>query len=76
MRSHSAWLIEMMSGLTSTIFDIPCSSVEYVKVDWMHTVCLGALQYVCDNVMWELFVVVGGTMNKHLAACSILKKHG
>ena len=73
VHSHSAWLIEMMSGFTSTIFDIPVFSIEYVKVDWMHTVCLGALQYVCGNVMWELFVVVGGTMNKHLAACSILK---
>ena len=73
MHSHSAWLIEMMSGFTSTTFDIPGFPIEYVKADWMHTGCLGALQYVCGNVMWELFVVVGGTMNKHLAACSILK---
>ena len=34
---HSAWLIDMMCGFTSTIFDVPGFSIEYVKVDWMHS---------------------------------------
>jgi hypothetical protein len=63
----------LMGGqFASHIFRIPGFHNRYVLPDWMHVVCLGILQYLCGNCMWELFVRVGGTFNKHLQACSTL----
>ena len=72
--THSGWICEMLAGkaYASKLFDVIGFRITHVKPDWMHTVCLGTLQYVCGNVLWQIFVVCGGTHYKPLAACSML----
>eukprot|EP00959_Pyramimonas_sp_CCMP1952_P170685 3566901-Pyramimonas_sp.AAC.1 len=57
----------------SNIFSIPGFHLSYIQPDWMHTVCLGILQDLAGNTMWELFETVGGTFARHLEACSTPK---
>ena len=56
----------------SKIFLIPGFLYRYIVPDWMHVVCLGILQYLSGNVMWELFLAVGGTYHNPSAACAAL----
>ena len=44
----------------SRIFSIPGFELSMVLPDWMHTVCLGILQYLEGNVMYECFILLGG----------------
>ena len=59
----SGWLAEVLLGgvFASALFDVPGFLLEYVKPDWMHTVCLWFLQYLEGCVTWELCTTVGGT---------------
>lgn len=74
IRSHSAFLAESMGKrkCLSTIFAIPGFVLGYVLPDFMHVSCLGIVQYLEGNVMWELFVVLDGRYKKPLDACSRL----
>ena len=56
----------------SKIFTVPGFSNSYIIPDWMHVCCLGILQYLSGNVMWELFVTVGGTLKINKGALSSL----
>ena len=40
--------------------------------DWMHTVCIGVLQYLEGCITWELFVKVGGKVTKPQEALDVL----
>ena len=40
-----------------------------IRIDWMHVVCLGILQYASGSMMWELFRSLGGTFKKPVVAC-------
>ena len=35
----------------------------------MHCSCIGILQYLVGNVVWELFLELGGSFRHHVAAC-------
>ena len=58
---------------TSPIWSIPGFIVQYCVPDFMHTSCLGILQYLNGNVMWELFVELGGTYRGWSQACALLE---
>ena len=38
----------------------------------MHTCCLGIVQYLNGNCVWEMFEAMGGTMTRHVATCGKL----
>ena len=59
----------LMSGaFVSAIFSIPGFIASYISIDLMHTGDLGVLQYLLGNVLWELFIVLGGTKANSLKA--------
>ena len=45
----------------SAFWSLPGVTIDYVKPDFMHTVCLGIACYVEGNCMWELLRALGGT---------------
>ena len=51
------------SGFMSTTWSIPGFQVSDVRPDWMHLCCLGILQYLLGNVLWELVRELGGTIS-------------
>ena len=57
----------------SAIWQIPGFQLSFVRPDWMHVTCLGILQYLAGNVLWELFKALGGTFRNSLDACSKLE---
>ena len=56
----------------SALFSAPGFTLNYIKPDFMHTCCLGILQYCLGNVLWEVFVCVGGTFTKWKDACATI----
>ena len=56
----------------SQIFAVPGFHLSTIKLDWMHIVCLGILQYLLGNVIWECFIELGGTHSRIRQACSRL----
>jgi hypothetical protein len=57
----------------STIWSIPGFSIRFCRPDFMHSCCLGILQYMLGNIMFELFQSLGGTFLKHQHACGLLE---
>ena len=57
----------------SPIWQIPGFVIEYCIPDFMHVCCLGILQYLTGNVLWELFSEIGGTMDRWVKACGMLE---
>ena len=57
----------------SRIWQIPGFSLSYIRPDWMHVSCLGILQYLTGNVLWELFTALGGVFSRPGSACSKLE---
>lgn len=43
-----------------TIFEWPGFILDFVVADFMHCVCLGVVQFVLGNVLWELFLLCNG----------------
>ena len=48
------------SRYPSGIWSIPGISIQSFKPDWMYCCCLGILQYLQGNVMYELFKELDG----------------
>ena len=71
---NSAFLASAYNGrqYLSSLFGCPGFTLDYVQPDWMHTVCLGILQYFTGNIMWFCFTEVGGKMTKPQEACAML----
>ena len=44
----------------SPIWQIPGFLTQYCVPDLMHVSCLGIVQYLSGNVMWELLTSMGG----------------
>ena len=57
----------------SPIWSIPGFLTRYCIPDFMHVCCLGILQYLNGNVMWEVFVGLGGTEARWVKACGVLE---
>ena len=57
----------------SPIWQIPGFMISYCVPDFMHVCCLGILQYLTGNVLFELFREVGGTMDRPIKAVGILQ---
>ena len=56
----------------SQIWGIPGFHILAVEPDFMHTCCLGALQSLQGNILWELFSSLGGTLTTHRPALAKL----
>ena len=56
----------------STLWSIPGMTILNVEPDFMHCSCLGIVQYLNGNVLWELFVQAGGTRTNWKGACGQL----
>ena len=56
----------------SAIWGIPGLHVQHVRIDWMHVSCLGVVQHVSGNIVWELFAAMGGTQQKSASVCGKL----
>jgi hypothetical protein len=48
----------------SELFDVPGFRLKYVTIDAMHCIDLGTAQYCLGNVLYELFIHVGGSSTK------------
>jgi len=57
----------------SAIWQVPGFCLATVRPDWMHVCCLGVLQYLCGNVLWELFQFLGGSFRSARTAGSKLE---
>ena len=53
----------------SPIWAIPGFLISYCAPDFMHTSCLGIVQYLNGNVMWELSRELGGNYSTWVHAC-------
>ena len=78
MTTMSSFLEDMMKGTTHTSprWSIPGFIAQYCVPDFMYTSCLGILQYLNGNVMWELFVELGGTYTGMVPGVCPLGEHG
>jgi len=61
------------STYISGIWKILGFFLSCVKIDWMHVACLGILQYLNGNCLWELFQALGGTFRNSKGACNKLE---
>ena len=57
----------------SPIWSIPGFVTKYCIPDLMHVSCLGILQYLNGNCMWELFIDLGGVATRWVKACGVLE---
>ena len=46
-----------------------------IQADLMHTGCLGVVQYVCGNILYELFLELGGVYSNPLQTMCILETY-
>ena len=53
----------------SGIWSVPGFHIPNVRPDWMHVVCLGVVQYLLGNVLWECMVALGGNFSRSREAC-------
>ena len=60
-------------AVVSPIWQFPGFHLSFVRPDWMHCVDLGTLQYLQGNILWELFLALGGRINRSKDACSKLE---
>ena len=58
----------------SVLLSIPGFELSYIKPDFMHTCCLGILQYCLDNVLWEACVHLGGGFSNWKDTCAKIMK--
>ena len=56
----------------SEIWGTPGLHILSVEPDFMHTCCLGVLQSLLGNILWEVFSSMGGTITKHRSALAKL----
>ena len=63
---HSGFLRKRLrEGLyISRLFSWPNFRFEFIHLDWMHIVCLGVAQVVVGNILWELFLDMGGVISR------------
>ena len=54
----------------SGIWAIPGFHLGSVRPDWMHMCCLGVLQYLIANCLWECFIDLGGVFSRPKLACA------
>ena len=64
--SHTTFLLQQR--YVSGLWPLPGFTIDYLVPDFMHIVCLGTLLYLEGNVMWELFVALGGRFSNSTAA--------
>jgi hypothetical protein len=57
----------------SAIWSIPGFHISYCRPDWMHSCCLGILQYLNGNCVQEMFEEVGGRYGSPGSACAKLE---
>ena len=57
----------------SGIWKIPGFNLQCIRPDWMHMCCLGVLQYLIANCLWECFVDLGGVFSNPRTACARLE---
>ena len=57
----------------SPIWQIPGFLVSYCAPDFMHVSCLGILQYLSGNVLFEVFQHLGGTRDNHVRVCGVIR---
>ena len=56
-------------GHVSGIWSLPGFTLSFVRVDWMHTCCLGVLQHAAGSCLWGCFRLLGGTYTTWRSAC-------
>eukprot|EP00959_Pyramimonas_sp_CCMP1952_P142196 2976443-Pyramimonas_sp.AAC.1 len=59
----------MSRRFTSLLFKLPGMKLHYVVADFMRACCLGVLQCLLGNVVWELCVSLGGTASPDTVGC-------
>ena len=69
--NQSYWAAAHESGgFLSPIFAIPGFSIKYCRPDFMHTCCLGIVQYCNGSCLWEMFKELGGSRKQSVSACN------
>ena len=83
-RSNAAWAdsiadmaqfwttTRFQSVFVSTLWQIPGMTIQCVEPDFMHCSCLGIVQMLNGNILWELFVCLGGTLKTWKGCCGKL----
>ena len=56
----------------SGIWSLPGFDLSYCRPDFMHTCCLGIVQDLAGNILWDLFKSLKGTFRQPDGACSKL----
>ena len=57
------WALAIFRGGHSAIWCIAGLTLQSIRLDWMHVVCLGILQNAMGNALWELYIMHGGTIS-------------
>ena len=65
--------IEEIAARAQAFLAIPGTHLPTFKPVWMHTCCLGVLQYTIGNTMIELFYELGGKITSPVPACARLE---
>ena len=70
LRSHTDFLTDLLrAGIpVSGVFKIPGFRFESIYLDMMHMADLGITQITCGNILWELFLQLGGSVAHPRAA--------
>ena len=66
MVSHTTWFLEQiaMAYYICGIFNVPGFQLDYVIIDIMHCLDLGVTQVLLGNVLYELFIMMGGLVTR------------
>ena len=56
----------------SQLWLVPGFDISCVRVDFMHCICLGILQYALGNTLWELVEECDGTFVRSTEACAMI----
>ena len=71
-RLCSSFWARAVETYISGIWSIPRFHLSVVRPDWMHMSCLGILQYLLGNCLWEMIEALGGNHTRSRTACSRL----
>ena len=65
MLSHEQLLAVLCENkFVSGLFDLPGFLASFITIDVMHCIDLGILQYLLGNVLYEIFIEMGGRITR------------
>ena len=60
----------MANGSGAKLFSIPGFKLKYISIDQLHAGDLGVMQFILGNILFDIFVEIGGLLTNPDSALS------